>query len=603
MTDSARVPVPLRTHAENENKNKNAPNGPSARWRAQLRRATSLLPGPSDYRNLRRTWKGDLLAGVTVGIVALPLALGFGVSSGLTAEQGLVTAIIAGLLAAVFGGSNVQVSGPTGAMVVVLVPIVASYGVAAVASVTLLAGLLVLAAGVLRLGRVVGIIPWPVIEGFTLGIACIIFMQQIPLVTSPVQSAPGEHSSNALVAAFQALSAADPGYLLLALGAVAVVVACMLIAPRIHPSVPGSLIGIALVTVLCAVLPGPLARIGTIPATLPSPSLPALDPALLQVLLPAAATVAALAAIESLLSARVAAGLADTGVYDPDRELVGQGVASIGASLFGGMPATGAIARTSVNVRAGARSRLASVVHALVLLAVVYVAAGPVGAIPLAALAGVLFMTAVRMVHLATVRTILRSTRADSLTFVVTALITVSFDLIAAVLIGVTLAAVFALRGISRSSGVTLEPIRSAQPQEGDEEILAVRFDGQLFFVSAERVFDTVMAVGPVSVVILRMSALEAVDASGAKILSEIVRGLERRGITVLLKGVQADHSELFRKVGVLRALRHHKHLFVEFDAALEHARSHVRRDRDARRTEAQEAPAADGPTARATSS
>jgi len=595
MTSSARIPAPPRTQAEN------APAAPSARWRTSLRRATSLLPGASDYRGLRRTWKGDLLAGVTVGIVALPLALGFGVSSGLTAEQGLVTAIIAGLLAALFGGSNVQVSGPTGAMVVVLVPIVASYGAAAVASVTLLAGLLVLAAGALRLGRVVGIIPWPVIEGFTLGIACIIFMQQIPLVTSPVQAAPGEHSSNALVAASQALSAADPGYLLLALGAVAVVVACMLIAPRIHPSIPGSLIGIALVTVLCAVLPGPLARIGTIPATLPSPSLPALDPALLQALLPAAATVAALAAIESLLSARVAAGLADTGVYDPDRELVGQGVASVGASLFGGMPATGAIARTSVNVRAGARSRLASVVHALVLLAVVYAASGPVGAIPLAALAGVLFMTAVRMVHLATVRTILRSTRADSLTFVVTALITVSFDLIAAVLIGVTLAAIFALRGISRSSGVTLEPIRSAQPQEGDEEILAVRFDGQLFFVSAERVFDTVMAVGPVSVVILRMSALEAVDASGAKILSEIVRGLERRGITVLLKGVQDDHSALFRKVGVLRALRHHEHLFVEFDAALEHARSHVRRDRAARQlTKPREAPTSEDPTARA---
>ncbi|WP_193105142.1 SulP family inorganic anion transporter [Brachybacterium sp. FME24] len=599
MTSPARIP-PIPSSPDGAS---DASPATSTRLRASLRRAATLLPSPADYRTLRRTWKGDLLAGVTVGIVALPLALGFGVSSGLTAEQGLVTAIIAGVLAAVFGGSNVQVSGPTGAMVVVLVPIVATYGVAAVATVTLLAGLLVLAAGVLRLGRVVGVIPWPVIEGFTLGIACIIFLQQIPLVTSPVQAAPGEHSSNALVAAFQALTAADPGYLLLALGAVAVVVACMLIAPQIHPSIPGSLIGIAVVTVLCAILPSSLARIGTIPATLPPPSLPSLDPALLQVLLPAAATVAALAAIESLLSARVAAGLADTGVYDPDRELVGQGVASIGASLFGGMPATGAIARTSVNVRAGARSRLASVVHALVLLAVVYVAAGPVGAIPLAALAGVLFMTAARMIHLATVRTILRSTRADSLTFAVTALITVSFDLIAAVLIGVTLAAVFALRGISRSSGVTLEPIRAAQPEVGDEEILAVRFDGQLFFVSAERVFDTVMAVGPVSVVILRMSALEAVDASGAKILSELVRGLERRGITVLLKGVQADHSELFRKVGVLRALRHHKHLFVEFDDALEHARSHVRRDRAARRTAAQEAPAADGPSAHATTS
>src|SRR5699024_8830886 len=171
----------------------------ATRIRGALSRSRSLWPSTSDYRFLRKTWRKDLLAGVTVGIVALPLALGFGVSSGLTAEQGLVTAIVAGLLAAIFGGSNVQVSGPTGAMVVVLVT------------------------GLLRLGRVVSIIPWPVIEGFTLGIACIIFMQQVPLVTSPVQAAPGELSSNALVAAVQSLRAADPVYLIWALGAVAVV--------------------------------------------------------------------------------------------------------------------------------------------------------------------------------------------------------------------------------------------------------------------------------------------------------------------------------------------------------------------------------------------
>nr|WP_229116012.1 SulP family inorganic anion transporter [Parenemella sanctibonifatiensis] len=212
--------------------------------RAGLTRARTLLPGLDDYRDLRRTWKADLLAGVTVGIVALPLALGFGVSSGLTAEQGLVTAIVAGLLAAVFGGSNVQVSGPTGAMVVVLLPIVASHGAGAVAAVTLLAGIIVLAAGALRLGRVVGVIPWSVIEGFTLGIACIIFLQQVPLVTSAEQAAPGEHSTNAFVAAIQSLAAADPTYLGWGLAAVAVVVASMMVAPRIHPLVPGSLIGI-----------------------------------------------------------------------------------------------------------------------------------------------------------------------------------------------------------------------------------------------------------------------------------------------------------------------------------------------------------------------
>lgn len=556
----------------------------SERLRTALVRSRDLWPAREDYRLLPKTWRKDLVAGVTVGIVALPLALGFGVSSGLTAEQGLVTAIVAGLLAAVFGGSNVQVSGPTGAMVVVLVPIVANYGVGAIAAVTLLAGLMVMATGLLRLGKVVSIIPWPVIEGFTLGIACIIFLQQVPQITSADPAEPGELSSNALVAAVQSLAMADPQYLAWALGAVVIVAACMLIAPRIHPSIPGSLIGIAVVALLAALIPGPLATIGAIPASLPAPTVPTIDPALLGVLLPAAATVAALAAIESLLSARVAGTMADTGAFDPDRELVGQGIASIGASLFGGMPATGAIARTSVSIRAGARTRASSIIHALVLLAVVYVAAGPVGMIPLAALAGVLFMTAIRMVRAATVRSIMTSTRSDAWIFVITALVTVSFDLIVAVLIGVVLAAIVALRSAARTTGVSLEPIQAASPSELDGSIVAVRFQGPLFFVSSERVFETVMEVRDVTVVILRLSRLERVDASGAQVLAEIVRGLERRGITVLIKGVQDSHSALFRRVGVLAALRHHKHLFVDFDSALEHARSHVERALAARR-------------------
>ena len=206
--------------------------------------------------------------------------------------------------------------------------------------------------------------------------------------------------------------------------------------------------------------------------------------------------------------------------------------------------------------------------------------------IPLAALAGVLFMTAIRMVRAATVRSILSSTRSDAWIFVVTALVTVSFDLIVAVLIGVALAAVVALRGAARTTGVTLEQIQAARPSELDDSIVAVRFQGPLFFVSSERVFETVMEVRDVTVVILRLSGLERVDASGAQVLAEIVRGLERRGITVLIKGVQESHSDLFRRVGVLAALRHHKHLFVDFDSALEHARSHVERARTGRRAE-----------------
>lgn len=208
------------------------------------------------------------------------------------------------------------------------------------------------------------------------------------------------------------------------------------------------------------------------------------------------------------------------------------------------------------------------------------------GAIPLSALAGVLFVTAVKMVRPAVVRSIMTSTRSDAWIFAITALITVSVDLIYAVVIGVALAAVVALRSASRTSGASIEPIRATEPSELDDSIAAVRFQGPLFFVSAERMLETVLEVRGVTVVILRLARLERVDATGAQVLAQIVRSLERRGITVLIKGVQDSHSDLFRRVGVLAALRHHRHLFVDFDSALEHARSHVARDRAAQRAD-----------------
>ncbi len=550
----------------------------SGAWTSGVRYVRALLPGADDAATVAANWRGDLLAGLTVGIVALPLALGFGVSAGLSAEAGLVTAIVAGLIAAVFGGSHVQVSGPTGAMVVVLAPIVAGQGVAAVTAVTLLPGVIVLVAGLLKLGRAVSFIPWPVIEGFTLGIAVIIFAQQIPALTG-AHAGSAAHSSNAVVAAVQALAGADAGYLLWSLGAVLLVAACMLLAPRLHAALPGSLVAIVVVAVLGVITGAPLAVIGALPHALPAPTWPVLDAQVIQHLGGAALTVAALAAIESLLSARVAASLADTGAFDPDRELVGQGLASIGSSLFGGMPATGAIARTAVNVRSGGRSRLAAIVHALVLLGVVSFAAGPVGRIPLAALSGVLMITAIRMIDRDTVSSIMRSTRADAGGFVLTAVVTVSFDLIMAVLIGVVVAGVFAIRNLSKASRVQREAIRG-EPQIGDDQIAIIRFDGPLIFAAADRVFDEVQNLDGVEVVILRMSQLELVDATGARILNDIVTTLERRGVTVLIKGVRPGHHELFRSVGVLDALRHADHLFDTLPPAIEHARSHVRRER-----------------------
>ncbi|CAN5455469.1 SulP family inorganic anion transporter [soil metagenome] len=543
----------------------------TARW-AQVR---SLLPGPADYRLLRSSWRADIVAGVTVGIVALPLALAFGVSSGAGAAAGLVTAIVAGIVAAVFGGSNVQVSGPTGAMVVVLAPIVAAHGVGAVAVVAVMAGVLVVLAGLLRLGRVVGIIPWPVIEGFTVGIAIIIFLQQVPAALGVGHG----HSLNALVAAVQAVGAADWHSAILPLGVVAVIAVIMLGLTRISPRIPASFLAIAIVTIVATVAGLPLVLIGELPRALPIPGLPLLDPAILGSLAGPAVAVAALAAIESLLSARVADSLSDTGPYHPDRELVGQGLASIAAGLFGGMPATGAIARTAVNVRTGARTRVAVIVHSLALLAVVYLAANIVSLIPLAALSGVLMVTAARMASLRTIRRVLRSTRADALVFLITALVTVSFDLVIAVCIGVAAAALFALRALSAGSGVHREEL-PGDAMDGDGRIALFRIDGALFFGAADRITERMSQQAGIDVVILRLSQLQLLDASGAHTLAELVTLLERRGITVLIKGIRPEHMRLLTEVGATRALRHPNHLFDELEPAVQHARSHVERAR-----------------------
>lgn len=547
---------------------------------AALAAARTLLPGRGDYVSLRGSWRSDLVAGLTVGIVALPLALAFGVSSGAGAASGLITAVVAGLVAAVFGGSHVQVSGPTGAMVVVLAPVIATHGLGALAAVSVLAGLIVLVAGVLKLGRVVTFLPWPVIEGFTVGIAAIIFLQQVPAALA----GDGGESTNAVVAAVHAATGSNftGAETAASLGIVAVVAAVMVLAPKIHPRLPGSLIAIVLASVLAELLALPVARIGALPTSLPAPALPVLNLEVLSSLAAPAATIAALAAIESLLSARVASSISDTGAYDADRELFGQGLASIASGFFGGMPATGAIARTAVNIRSGARTRVAAITHALVLLAVVYLATTVVSRIPLAALAGVLMVTAVRMVSLPTLRAVVGSTRADTLVFFVTTVITISFDLIEAVEIGIVVAAFFALRSLVRSSGVHREEI-PGPIVDGDEHIALFRLDGALFFGAAERVLERVTDIRNVDVVILRMSQLQILDATGARVITDIIQALERRGVTVLVKGIQDRHLHLATKVGVIESLRHHKHLFSDLPSAVEHARSHVARAAAAR--------------------
>lgn len=532
-----------------------------------------MLPTKKDYTSLPHSWRRDVTAGFTVGIVALPLALAFGVSSGAGAEAGLITAIVAGFVAAVFGGSHVQVSGPTGAMVVVLGPIVALHGASALAVVCLMAGVMVVLAGVFRLGGLVAVIPRPVIEGFTLGIAAIIFLQQVP---AALGSTPGA-SDNAIIAAFQSIPTGIDAGLLASIALVAVVAAIMMLLPRLSPHIPASLVAIVVATVGALLLRLPVAAIGELPPGLPSPTVPSIDPNLVMSLVGPAVAVAILAAIESLLSVRVAATMTDAGNYLPDRELVGQGLATLAAGFFGGMPATGAIARTAVNVRSGARTRVSSITHSLVLLGVVSVGAAVVSQIPLAALAGVLMVTAIRMVSLTRVRHILRTSHSEAWIFATTALITVSFDLIYAVGIGILAAAFFALRAVARTSGVTLERIPGiAAP--GDERIALFALEGALFFGAAERMLEAVEDVHNIDVVIIRMSGLHLLDSTGAEHFTEVITALEARGVTVLVKGLRSRHIELATRIGVVASLRHKAHLFDSLDDAVEHARSHIRR-------------------------
>lgn len=547
----------------------------SSQWAGPL---TELLPGGSDYIGLRRSWARDLTAGVTVGVVALPLALGFSVATGVGPAPGLVTAVIAGAVAAVFGGSHVQVSGPTGAMTVVLAPLVAAHGPNVVFPVAVLAGVMVLIAGILRLGRLLSYIPWPLIEGFTVGIALVIAAQQVPNALGVAK--PDVENVAAAAAVALARFIQQPHWAVVGLLALSVTLTALL--PRVHRSVPSSLLAVIVVTVVAALTGADVERIGVVPSELPVPSLPDLSNA--GSLLGPAFVVAFLAALESLLSAKVADGMSDAPRYNPDRELFGQGLANIASGLGGGMPATGALARTAVNARAGAHTRLAALTHALVLAVIVYTASGWVGRIPLVALAGVLIVTAFRMVEQHTVRAVLRSTRSDAAVFLITAAATVAFDLITAVEAGLALAVFLVVVRMSRSAQAVREPWGSdgitddAEHALLSEHVLIYRLDGPLFFAVAARFLHQLTATADVRVVILRLSAMAMLDATGARALGEIVEQLADRDITVLLKGATPEHTRLLSAVGVLPPLLERHHVFATLPEAIDHAAKHVAR-------------------------
>lgn len=509
----------------------------------------------------RRHLMRNLGAGLVVGVVALPLAMAFAIASGARPEQGIYTGIVAGLLAALFGSSRVSISGPTGAFIVILAGITAKYGIDGLQIATLMAGLILLAMGLVKLGAIIRFIPTPVVTGFTTGIAVIIFVGQWKDFFGLAPAASGHHFHEKLIALVEALPGLHLPTTLLALGALAIVV----LMPRVLRRIPSPLVAMLAVTLAQAYFQfDGVATIGSafggIPAGLPELHLPQVSFARVLELLGPAFTIAMLGAIESLLCAVVADGMIGTR-HDPNQELVGQGIANIAAPMLGGFAATGAIARTATNIRNGGDSPLAGVVHALFLLAVI-VALAPLAAhIPLAALAAILFVVAWNMSEARHFVDLLRHAPAnDKALLLITFLLTVFADLVIAVNVGVLLAALLFMKRMSET--VTIEgesdtSLAGVCPVGVPKGVQIYSIDGPLFFGAAASFERTLAGLhDQTRVLILRLGEVPIIDATAMQALADITRRFQQRGVKVMLCEANTRINKKLRNFGLLAQVR-----------------------------------------------
>jgi len=513
-------------------------------------------------------WRGDLAGGLTAAVVALPLALAFAVASGVDPKAGLYTAIVAGIIAAVFGGSPVQITGPTGAMAVILVGIVSTYGIEKVWIAGVMAGIIQVALGVAKLGRLVKFIPYPVTAGFTNGIAVIIFCGQLNSFFG-LQLPRSEHFLPGL---WQTAMHVD-GLNWAAVGLAAIVIVTKLFWPRITTAIPGSLVGLVLATAIASGFHLSVPTIGSIPQSLPMlQSIPHWnDFGLIRELINPALALAALGSIESLLSAVVADGMTVSEKHDSDRELIGQGLANIVVPFFGGIPATGAIARTAVNVRAGGKTRLSGVVHGVAIAIIVLTLAPLAAQVPLAALAGILMVTSVRMIEWEAIGLLMRATYSDFAVMLLTWTVTIFFDLVLAVEVGLIAAgALF----IKRMSDLSLGKVPETEafppgiPLELSKQIAVYRVDGPVFFGAAERFVTFLRDEPEVKYLILRLRFVPNMDITGLVALEDIYRDLKRHNCRLLLSGLQPEVELLLERTGLLDKIGR-DNCFATTDAAI----------------------------------
>jgi SulP family sulfate permease len=534
-----------------------------------------------------RDFGADLIAGVIVGIVALPLAIAFGIASGVSPAQGVYTAIIAGFLISALGGSTVQIGGPTGAFVVIVFGIVAKYGYPGLAVATLMAGVILIVMGVVRLGGAIKFIPYPVTTGFTTGIALIIASQQVKDVFGlRMETLPAEFIERLE----QYVSRAHT----VNLHAVALSAAALAIIiwwPRVTRRVPSPFVALVACTALAHLVGLDVetigSRFGDISFALPAPSLPRISFDDARNLVSPAISIALLAGIESLLSAVVADGMIGTR-HRSNMELVAQGVANVASPLFGGIPATGAIARTATNIRNGARSPVAGIVHALTLLVIALALGRWAQLIPMCVLGAILLVVAYNMSEWRNFKSLLTTTKSDVSVLLITFGLTVIVDLTVAIEVGMILAAFLFMKRMADVTNVNVikqEFFEDGTPAPANGRrrdiprgVVVYEINGPFFFGAAETFKDTLATtMGKPKVLILRMRNVPAIDATGMHALQHLVRRTRHDGTVVLLSEIQAQPTIAMGRSGLLDELGPEQ-TYETFDGALDRARNAVTR-------------------------
>lgn len=513
----------------------------------------------------RATFMSDLMSGIIVGIVALPLAIAFGIASGVSPEKGIITAIIAGFIISLLGGSKVQIGGPTGAFIVIVYGIIHQYGEKGLIVATIMAGILLILLGVFKLGTIIKFIPYPIVVGFTSGIAVTIFTTQIKdLLGLTMNVVPADFISK-WVAYGQDISTIN-------VGSAAVGVLSMLIiifTPKISKKIPGSLIAIVLMTVIVYALRtyagiNSIETIGdrfTINASLPGVKVPDMGWEVIKGLFPAAVTIAVLGAIESLLSATVADGVTGD-KHNSNTELIALGTANLVTPLFGGIPATGAIARTMTNINNGGKTPVAGIVHAIVLL-LILVCLGPLTKhIPMACLAGVLIIVAYNMSEWRTFRALFRNPKSDVAVLLITFFLTVIFDLTVAIEVGLVIASLLFMRRVAETTNISVITDEIDPNSELDiavhEETLTIpsgvevyEIDGPYFFGIANKFEEQMIQLGKrPKVRVIRMRKVPFIDSTGIHNLTNLCRMSKKEHIHIILSGVNEKVHGVLEKSG-----------------------------------------------------